>query len=199
MIKASAVAGAAAWTAPVIIDSLSSPAAAHSTDCSPYWVKLTPYGSCYSACFGSGSGVSFPLGGDPVGSGSHPDGAKWGGDCTYPGNCGNGDGGNGYTRMPSNVTTVTRDGVEYYQVTFGSNGCTYSSNTAWQIGGRYEPGSPGDQFKKVSTSCTSSGGPTGGIDGCYWTATNTAWIRKYFSGNYGYKLNYIYNLYCCSS
>jgi hypothetical protein len=35
MIKASAVAGAAAWTAPVIIDSLSSPAAAGSMPCAP--------------------------------------------------------------------------------------------------------------------------------------------------------------------
>src|SRR6478752_6566502 len=39
MIKASAVAGAAAWTAPVIIDSLASPAAADSA-CIPYWVKI---------------------------------------------------------------------------------------------------------------------------------------------------------------
>jgi TAT (twin-arginine translocation) pathway signal sequence len=57
LIKASAVAGAAAWTAPVIIDSLSSPAAAGST-CYKYYVKLvvryngndTPYGrigQCY--------------------------------------------------------------------------------------------------------------------------------------------------------
>ena len=35
MIKASAVAGAAAWTAPVIIDSLASPAAAGSVVCPP--------------------------------------------------------------------------------------------------------------------------------------------------------------------
>jgi len=30
-------------------------------------------------------------------------------------------------------------------------------------------------------------------------ATNTAWIRKYFSGNSGNSLNYIYNLICCTS
>jgi len=35
MIKASAIAGAAAWTAPVIIDSLASPAAAASVPCGP--------------------------------------------------------------------------------------------------------------------------------------------------------------------
>ena len=71
--------------------------------------------------------------------------------------------------------------------------------TAWQIGGRYEPNDPGDQFLKVTTSCASSAGPTGGANGCYWTATNTAWIRKYFSGNSGNSLNYIYNLICCTS
>jgi hypothetical protein len=198
MIKASAVAGAAAWTAPVIIDSLASPAAAGSV-CKPYWVKVTSGGACNSNCFGSGSGVSFPLGGAPVGSGSSPDAAKWGGSCAYPGDCGNGDGGDGDTRMPSSVTPVTLDGFDYYQVTFNSNGCTYSSATAWQIGGRYQPNDPGDQFKKVTTSCASSAGPTGGTAGCYWTGTNTAWIKKYFTGNSGDKLNYIYNLYCCDS
>jgi len=40
MIKASAVAGAAAWTAPMIIDSLTSPAAAFSGPCTKYYVKL---------------------------------------------------------------------------------------------------------------------------------------------------------------
>ena len=141
MIKASAVAGAAAWTAPVIIDSLASPAAATS-GCKPYWVKLTSGGACNSNCFGSGSGVDFPLGGNPVGSGNNPDAAKWGGSCAYPGDCGNGDGGDGDTRMPSSVTAVTLDGFTYYKVTFNSNGCTYSNQTAWQIGGRYSPATP---------------------------------------------------------
>jgi hypothetical protein len=202
MIKASAVAGAAAWTAPVIVDSLASPAAAVS-GCKPYWMKLTAGGGCNSNCFGAGSGVSFPLGGNPVGSGSSPVGAKWGGSCGYPGPCGNGDAGDGDSRMPSSVTEVTigsgMSAVTYYKVVFNSNGCTYSNATAWQIGGRYEPNDPGDQFKKVTTSCASSAGPTGGVDGCYWTATNTAWIRKYFSGNSGNSLNYIYNLICCTS
>jgi hypothetical protein len=47
MIRASAVAGAAAWTAPVIIDSLSSPAAAGSAKCqgNKYYVKLVGRGT----------------------------------------------------------------------------------------------------------------------------------------------------------
>ncbi len=198
IIKASAVAGGAAWTAPTIIDSLASPAAAAS-GCVPYWLKLTPAGACFSACFGSGGGVSFPLGGNPPGSGSTPDKAKWGGSCSYPGDCGDGDAGDGPTRMPASVTVVTLGGYDYYKVVFNSNGCTYSNATAWQIGGRYEPGSPGTQFKKVTTSCASSSGPTGGSNGCYWTATNTAWIKRYWSANSGDELNYIYNLYCCTS
>jgi hypothetical protein len=58
MIRASAVAGAAAWTAPMIIDSLSSPAAAGS-QCFKYYVKLlvryssgkdySQMGQCYCA------------------------------------------------------------------------------------------------------------------------------------------------------
>ena len=45
MIKASAAAGAAAWTAPVIIDSLSSPAAAVTHICSFYIFRMTDNGS----------------------------------------------------------------------------------------------------------------------------------------------------------
>src|SRR4051794_7350628 len=41
MIKASAAAGAVAWTAPVIIDSLSSPAAAGSTPCTGTSVTMS--------------------------------------------------------------------------------------------------------------------------------------------------------------
>ena len=83
MIKASAVAGAAAWTAPVIIDSLASPAAAMSV-CKPYWVKLTTAGNCFPQCYDD-SVLNFALGGNPPGSGSTPDQAKFGGDCSYPG------------------------------------------------------------------------------------------------------------------
>jgi len=97
------------------IDSLASPAAAGSA-CAPYWVKVTSGGSCNSNCFGSGSGVDFPLAG-------------------------------------------IRSGV-----------------------------------------ATAPGGPTGNVDGCYWSGTNTAWVRKYFAGKKsGDPLNYIYMLYCCPS
>jgi hypothetical protein len=106
------------------------------------------------------------------------------------------DAGGGSSRMPASVITQVLGGTTYYRVTF-TNGCTFSSRTAWQIGGRYEPGDPGSQFKKVTSAWTSSSGPTGGIDGCYSTAANSAWIRKYWSGESGDELNYVYLLYCC--
>jgi hypothetical protein len=55
MIKASAVAGAAAWTAPVIIDSLSSPAAAAS-GCTgdKYYMKLVGRGSGAGSAYDPG-------------------------------------------------------------------------------------------------------------------------------------------------
>jgi hypothetical protein len=200
MIKASAVAGAAAWTAPIIIDSLASPAAANS-QCQPYWVKLDRSGNCYPQCYDD-SVLNFALGGNPPGTGASPDAAQFGGDCSYPGDCGNGDAGNGATRMPFSTPVVTKDSVEYYEVVFSTSSgtgknCAFSNQTAWQIGGRYEPGNPGSQYKKTAVSCTTSAGPTGGIDGCYWAGTNRAWIRKYYSGNTGNQLNYIYTLFCC--
>jgi hypothetical protein len=54
MIKASA------WTAPLIVDSLTSPAAAFSGVCKQYTVKLTPSGACFSACFGGVLGTCSP-------------------------------------------------------------------------------------------------------------------------------------------
>jgi hypothetical protein len=58
MIRASAVAGAAAWTAPVIIDSLSSPAAAGSVQCtlcvSAAYVFYQYGGTVYYAAFQNG-------------------------------------------------------------------------------------------------------------------------------------------------
>lgn len=115
MIKGAAVAGAAAWTAPVIIDSLSSPAAADSA-CTIYWVKVTAGGSCFSACPGN-------IGMFPVSD------ALWAGSCGEPGGC---DAGDGATHMPSSVTA----GNPNYSVALGSN-CYFSSSTGWQIGGRY--------------------------------------------------------------
>jgi hypothetical protein len=131
MIKASAVAGAAAWTAPVIIDSLSSPAAAGS-GCNIYWVKLCgpngdgSLGSCFSACPGGGYNVS---------------NAKWAGSCSHPGGC---DAGDGNTKMPS------VSGTGPYTVTLPAN-CTFSSSTgSFSLAGRYGDGSGSDTYSTVT-------------------------------------------------
>ena len=48
MIQASAVAGAAAWTAPVIIDSLTSPAAARSGCTTYYFKSRASFSQCWT-------------------------------------------------------------------------------------------------------------------------------------------------------
>ena len=95
-------------------------------------------------------------------------------------------------------------GTDYYKVTFNSNGCTYSSNTGrWQIGGRYQPGDPGSQYKKDLHRPRAR--PRLEPDGRYrrllLDGNQPAWVRKYFAGKTsGDALNYIYNLgYCCDS
>jgi hypothetical protein len=127
MIKGAAVAGAAAWTAPIIIDSLSSPAAAGSI-CNKYWVKLRgpanlPLGGCFSACPGGGYVVSD---------------AQWAGDCQDP--CCGVSG--GAQHMP----TVTGTGP--YTVTLPT-GCSFSTATGFSLAGRYGTGT-GDTYNTVT-------------------------------------------------
>jgi hypothetical protein len=193
MIKASAAAGAAAWTAPVIIDSLSSPAAAFSGSCQKYVVKLDTSGSTFNQCFGGTASICFTA-----------SDSKWGGTGSTTGsssNCGNNNptfcaGSDGSTHLPSTFGTVSVSGTMYYSVAF-TGGCGFSNATDWNIGGRYQPGNPGSNFIRISTACASASGPTGGSDGCYHAATNTAWVRAFYSGNSGNALNYVYLKYCC--
>jgi hypothetical protein len=137
MIKAAGVAGVAAWTAPMIIDSLSSPAAAASV-CNKYWVKVQPDGSCFSAQPGDLS--MFPI-----------SDAKWAGSCADPG----GDISGGNPHMPSSVTA----GSPNYSVTLGST-CTFSSSTGWGIGGRYHKSSGADTYLFGTAA---NGGSTGTV------------------------------------
>ena len=112
LIEASAAAGAAAWTAPLIVESLTSPAAAFSGDCKQYTVKLTASGACFSACFGGVLGTCFPA-----------SGSKWGRNCSAP-TCSNVCGDNPATGPAAGTTTrmpsVASDG-DFYQVTYPSN------------------------------------------------------------------------------
>jgi hypothetical protein len=135
MIKAAGVAGVAAWTAPVIIDSLSSPAAAGSV-CNKYWVKVTPAGACFSAV--PGDLTMFPI-----------SDAKWAGSCADPG----GDISGGNPHMPSSVASGTP-----YTVTLGAN-CTFdATRTGWTIGGRYHKDNGADTYSFGTAADGSSTG-----------------------------------------
>ena len=184
LIKASAAAGAAAWTAPLIVESLTSPAAAFSGDCKQYTVKLTASGACFSACFGGVLGTCFPA-----------SGSKWGGNCSAP-ICSNVCGDNPATGPTAGTTTrmpsVASDG-DFYKVTYPSN-CGPATSLDWQIGGRYGPGDPGTTFIKIAgTTCTGGSG-----NGCFDPNANASWIRKVNPAN-SQALKYIYLKYCCSS
>jgi len=137
LIKGAAVAGAAAWTAPMIIDSLSSPAAASST-CKIYWVKINgpngqyapgggPGGTCFSSCPGGGYNVSDAL---------------WGGSCAHPVGC---DAGDGNTHMPG----YSDNGTTQVTVTAPAT-CYFSSETGFSVAGRYGQGEVTDTFLTVT-------------------------------------------------
>lgn len=202
LIKRAAAVGAVAWTAPVVVESLTSPAGALTPGpCTKYAVKITATGACASFCFQNGGGYTWPA-----------NDAYWAGSCARPTGC-----------SPSNLTTMARLGgmtakmptvasvtfynsglgryIAYRRVTLPT-GCSFSSSTGWQIGGRYEPGDPGSIWYQASTSCVS--GPTGGTSiGCYQEGGNQAWIISYAdaltSASPRNDLNYIYLKFCCSS
>ena len=60
MIKAAAVAGVGAWTAPMIIDSLSSPAAALSTPCSVFAFVINGANDGATTCTATRRGPNLP-------------------------------------------------------------------------------------------------------------------------------------------
>jgi len=152
MIKGAAVAGAAAWTAPMIIDSLSSPAAAGSCG-NRYYLKLVARGTgtsqaegtCYNAgplCNNAGSSAT------TVPSGSNTGTCTSGGDyiwvCT---------GGTGHTTKgwPTSIvdSNVGVDGTGTYTITLGS-GCSFDASTSFKAVGNYNWTGSGGNCKDVS-------------------------------------------------
>lgn len=205
MIRASAVAGAAAWTAPVIVDSLTSPAAAGS-NCHVYWVKLL--GTSTSVSYNCPGSISFDVcdawwaQGNPV---NPPSNFVSGGGCptNAPAYCGQkADADHGAHLPTGNVGDSFHSifGVNrayYRKITLGAN-CTFSSSTTWQIGGRYN-----DSYLEVGVAdtCTSAPAWNSGSAGCYDADTNTAWISAYLTpgdrGSTG--IDYVYLKFCCST
>jgi hypothetical protein len=182
MIRAAAVTGAAAWSAPVIIDSLTSPAAAGSV-CVKYYAKLDTSGACVAH--------------DPACGYSVASATKYvccsvdttGEDCPYP------------AKLPSLSTLAAN--TNYYQVVLTS-GCFFGplpgSNTSsnWQVVGNYN-------FNCVRlTGSAGATAPTASYtgDGYFQVGGNTAWIRKShnFGGTIGtVAITYVYLQFCCGS
>ena len=131
MIKASAVAGAVAWTAPVIVDSLSSPAAAGSCAGNRYYMKLrgavSTSGDCFFASPGCNNDTKIKTGGNS------PDSSV----CTDPGGgytwvCTGGTGHTDKFRKTFQITTTD------YVITLADN-CTFQpAQTTYTAVGNYD-------------------------------------------------------------
>lgn len=177
MLRAAAAAGAAAWTAPAILDSVSSAAfAAAASGCIRYYAKLDSSGSCVDH--------------DPSCGYTVPSGTKYvccsddssGEDCPYD------------AKKPSLSTYSTN--TDYYQVELKS-GCYYSSTTTWQVVGNYN-----FQCVQLEGKAADADGPSSSYTGNGWyqAGGRKAWIKKkhnFGSGNVDF--DYVYNLFCCGS
>jgi len=149
MIKASAVAGAAAWTAPVIIDSLTSPAAAGSCG-DRYYVKIVgrgtgtsqATGTCYNAgplCT-SGTATSTGANGNNVSTCDSGGNYRW--VCN----------GNGTDKFPGfSDSNPGNDTTGSYTITLVS-GCTFSDLTSFKAVGNYNWQGSGGDCKTQPTS-----------------------------------------------
>ena len=154
MIKASAVAGAAAWTAPVIIDSLASPAAATS-GCTgnKYYMKLVGRGTgasnsydpgdCYNAAPLCNSGTKFTTGGNA------PDSSVCTDNDNYTWVCTSGSPPNNHTNK-FRSSFVDANGT--YTITLAS-GCTFdSTKTNYTAVANYNWTGNGGECEAVSTT-----------------------------------------------
>ncbi len=187
MIRAAAATGAAAWTAPVIIDSLTSPAAAGSV-CVKYYAKLDPSGGCVAHDPSCGLSVAVT---NPKTKYVCCSGDTTGEDCPYP------------AKLPGLALIASPGNTNYYEVTLTS-GCFFGplpdTNTTsnWQMVGNYDfncvrlTGSAG--ATAPSTSYTG--------DGYFQVGGNKGWIRKDhdFGGTIGKKsISYVYLQFCCGT
>jgi len=193
LIRGAAVATAAGWVAPMLIDSIASPAAAASPPCTPYFVKVRPNGNCFDACPGSGTGIvdgvadattDFPV-----------TGFKWAGNCYSNANNDPPSGCGLVKNTTPKMPTVTDFNTTYYKVTLAT-GCRFSKDTGWSIGGRYGTSDPGDRYiKAVDTTCTNATTPGG--NACFINGGTVAYIRKTYPTDASRVLNYIYLAFCC--
>lgn len=146
MIKASALAGAAAWTAPVIIDSLASPAAAAS--CGDRWyMKLvgvngsgTP-GDCYNQPPFCNNTTDYLTGGNT------PNNSTCSSNGGYTWVCA--------TNPPQKFRSSFVDNGSSYTITLAS-GCTFSNDTNYRTVGNYNFTSGGGTCYAITTTIGSN-------------------------------------------
>jgi hypothetical protein len=177
MIKGAAVAGAAAWTAPVIIDSLSSPAGAFSGTCHKYYIKF--------AVRGSGAGTAWanvgkcycaepacPNSGFPNGSGTT----------------------SGYTHLCSGSGVCTTNNTPQGPVTFSPTTANATSYTVTLP--------PGCEFDTAKTNFGAVGNyDFGGSSGACSNASISGDKKSatYTTVVSGKTLDYAYAEFCCPS
>lgn len=196
MIRAAAATGAAAWTAPVIIDSLTSPAAAGSV-CVKYYAKLDPSGSCIAHDPSCGYDVATTT---PKTKYVCCSVDTTGEDCPYP------------TKLPS-IGLVTQppstNNTSFYQVALQS-GCYFgplpatNTNTNWQVVANYANSADGPFNCVRLTGSSGATTPTTSYtgDGYFQVGGNLAWVRKDhdFGGTIGkLPLQYVYLQFCCGT
>lgn len=200
LLRASAVAGAAAWTAPVIIDSITSPAGALSP-CKKYYMKLAgdgvgqyaSPGNCYNAspsCNGATdnlTGNNSPTGSNPATNGGY----TW----TCTGN--NQSSGNKFRSVFATAQfTFNSTNYQYYRIVL-SSGCRFSSSdTTYAVVGNYGWTTTGTCRAAVAGSATATGPTSASQPGLYQNGGNTVWIRRSFDNQ---TLNWIYLEFCCDS
>ncbi|GMU77776.1 MAG: hypothetical protein AMXMBFR46_05740 [Acidimicrobiia bacterium] len=178
LIKRAAAAGALAWTAPVIVDSLSNAAfATMPSPCVLYWAKLLPTGGCYSACPSGGYTVTpqkrWACTGNPPDACSDPDNV-------------------GYSTKQPSVSAPDANG--YRKITLQSGCFFYVSGgittSNWAVVGNYE-------FHDFNALPSGSGSPPVSGPGHFVNNGSSAWIKSTAAD--GDNLSYIYVQFCCSS
>lgn len=152
LIKASAIAGAAAWTAPVIVDSLASPAAAGSGPCVTYYAAKWDSGWANEPFSGSCNlSDKSPFNGHTLNNPS-----------TFPGFTLNAGFGNSSITLPAGCNSF-----QFVRIHYGNlnAGCSQSGNVCYDVPlTACSPNPP----SATSCGCMSSDGntvyfPTGGL------------------------------------
>jgi len=174
LMRAAAAAGAAAWTAPAILDSVSSAAfAAAASGCIRYYGKLeVSTKACYPknpAC-----GYTVPSGTRYVCCSSDVSGEP----CPYP------------EKLPTMTTSSTNSG--YWEVTL-QDGCYFPTTATWQFVGNWD-----FDCVQLTGAASDAAGPNGQYsgNGYFQAGGRKGWVKK-TRNSVG--LSYIYTLFCCGS